>query len=73
VKSVRDFPEMGFWERGSWAANAALPYRLHGIASSFGVDTVVVLNLNIEDNKCEVRKNKGFLYILENEPNCLGI
>ena len=72
MKSVRIVTKIDFWERGSWAANAALPYRLHGIASSFGVDIAVVLNVLEDENMCEVRKKDGYLYILDNELNCLG-
>ena len=73
MKSVRIVPKMEFLERGSWAADAALPYRLHGIASCFGVDTAVVLNVFKEKNICEVRQNDDYLNIREDEPNCLGI
>ena len=72
MKSVRIVTKIDFWERGSWAANAALPYRLHGIASSFGVDIAVVLNVLEDHNNCEFRKKDGYLYIREDEANCLG-
>ncbi len=73
MKSVRGIPKMGFWERGSWAADAALPYRLHGIASCFGVDTAVVLYVFNDKDICELRKNNGYLNIQEDETSCLGI
>ncbi len=63
---------MELLERGSTAANAALPYRLHGIASILGVDNAVVLNVFNDKDICEVRKKGGYLYILEDELNCLG-
>ena len=61
MKSVRIVPKMDFWERGSWAANAALPYRLHGIASILGVYFTVVLNVFDDKDICEVRKNNDCL------------
>ena len=63
---------MELLEQRSMAADAALPYRLHGIASSFGVDIAVVLNVLEDHNNCEFRKKDGYLYIREDEANCLG-
>ena len=72
MKSVQIVPKMGFWEQGSWAADAALPYRLHGIASILGVDIAVVLNVFEDENICEVRNNdNGYLNLREDEHNCM--
>jgi len=63
---------MGCWERGSWAANAALPYRLHGIASILGVYFAVVLNVFENGDNCEFRKKDDYRDIRDGELNYLG-